>query len=850
MDQMKYLRALRARWIWIIGATVVLAVLGGVIPVPKTTDVQTNSLADAVKSSHGHYTATAVLGLPPNASTDATARLTALGFYAQSSAVQQGIITRLAFTGDPKVLAKAITIVQPTAQTNTGSVQVIGKGGTAVQAAAVANSYGDSLSAYLASLSSQNTATTLAAAQKQVTNLQNQINAIGSQISAIVGSKGTTEAVISANPQLVTLVAQRNALQASYTAAFQTLSQAQTANTTAPAIVALQRADAATAVHVGPHLSIVDRRWVRILIGLLIGFVLSALFVLLRAFFDRRLSSRAAVELACEAPVLAEIARFSVSGGMQDVAVVSAPQSRTAEAYRLLRTVIVAWAGLGHTPEGSVLSAHRVGEEAGRGGALAILAGGRGSHEGVLLPRDSGHPWRLVVLGSVCGEKSHSTVVANIAAAIAETGRTVLVVRTSGGREAFSGGGRDHGALVVHPTGVEGVRTIDLHSAGHDKQDPAEVLSALGGHADLLLVDAGPALTAHDVVSFGALSQGIVITAQFHWTPQEEAERCGQLLRRAGVPFRGIVLTDVPRKELLGSGGTSSGILPLDVRPSGVERLNFFDHGDSEDGAEPAAAASYVTTTPASPLTTLRGRGTDQPATESRSATPASTAASDGVDAHVAAMNATDVSGISSNGGAPQAGALNGASHYSVPDSVAFDEPVSDAAPAGIAPDEIAPDEIAPEEIAPADAGQPAAPRSSAGRSPLDRTRRSPLDQESTDTDTDTDPDPDTDPLGLGVGSAQTAGSGVADATSIDAAPLGAASVDTDLLGTDPLSAEHRAARRFGRSPLDAQPTNKQVVVSDDSIDLTAPAANSPRRERSFGGRRRRSPLDDDRHSS
>jgi capsular polysaccharide biosynthesis protein/Mrp family chromosome partitioning ATPase len=839
VDQMKYLRALRARWIWIIGATVVLAVIGGVIPVPKTTDAQTNSLADATKTSHGHYTATAVLGLPPNASTNAAARLTALGFYAQSSAVQQGIIKRLAFTGDPKVLAKAITIVQPsTAQTNTGSVQVIGKGGTPAQAAAVANAYGDSLSAYLASLSSQNTATTLAAAQKQVTNLQNQINAIGSQISAIAGSRGTTEAVIAANPQLVTLIAQRNALQASYTSAFQTLSQAQTANTNAPAIVALQRADPATAVHVGPRLSAIDRRWVRIVIGLLIGFVLSVLFVLLRAFFDRRLSSRAAVELACEAPVLAEIARFSVSGGMQDVAVVSAPQSRTAEAYRLLRTVVVAWTGLGPNPQGAAMSPHRA-DDTGRGGALAILAGGRGSHDGVLLPRDSGHPWRLVVLGSVCGEKSHPTVVANIAAAIAETGRTVLVVRTSGGREAFSGGGRDHGALVVHPTGVEGVRTIDLHSAGHDKQDPSDVLTALGGHADLLLVDAGPALTAHDVVSFGALSQGIVITAQFHSTPQEEAERCGQLLRRAGVPFRGVVFTDVPRKELLGGGASAAGNLPLDVRPSGVERLSLFEDGDAAASSPRRATASpYATATPASPLTALRGKASDQPIADSRAA-----AASNGVDTYA------EANGVASNGVASHAGSLNGTGSYPAPDRAASDRTAL-ADPAW--DDAVVDDRDAEPAVGEPVAGEPAvsapdvvpdapAARASVGRSPLDRTspKRSPLDQDARAAD----------PVGVDASTAKSSGPDAGDTSLKEAVAAGAGSADTDLLGTDPLSAEHRAARRFGRSPLDTPPAADKIVVSEDAIDLTkAPAG--PRKERSFGGRRRRSPLDDDRPSS
>jgi capsular exopolysaccharide synthesis family protein len=253
-------------------------------------------------------------------------------------------------------------------------------------------------------------------------------------------------------------------------------------------------------------------------VGLLVGVV--GAFALDR--LDSRIRSKGRAEEAFGAPVVAEVPPIPKSSQGQ-LLTRTQPSAPFVEAYRGLRTYVALWA-----PE--------TGE-------------------------DDGH--RVIVVTSPGAGEGKTTTVAHLAAMLAEIGRSVVVVSADLRRPRLhqyfdrpeSPGLVDVLAATPGPpafgdldqaTSVRGVRLVQ---SGRPVENPApllehagDLLRAVRGRADFVLVDSPPLLMANDAVELARHADGVLLVARAGGTPIEAAEGSAELLKRLEIPVVGAVL--------------------------------------------------------------------------------------------------------------------------------------------------------------------------------------------------------------------------------------------------------------------------------------------------------------------
>jgi capsular exopolysaccharide synthesis family protein len=196
----------------------------------------------------------------------------------------------------------------------------------------------------------------------------------------------------------------------------------------------------------------------------------------------------------------------------------------------------------------------------------------------------------LLVTGARPGDGATTTAV-NYAVALAQTGRSVLIIdcnlRAPSAHRAFGIGGyagladllASGGAVFdqfVRPTGVEG---LSLLPAGEAPENPAElleserfdrVLAEARRRFTAVVLDAPALLDTTDATLVAARADGAVLVLRCDATPRGDASAAAESLRRAGVNVVGAVLNRDPAAA--GSGLALPRIvgakpLPAEVRP-------------------------------------------------------------------------------------------------------------------------------------------------------------------------------------------------------------------------------------------------------------------------------------------
>ncbi len=251
-------------------------------------------------------------------------------------------------------------------------------------------------------------------------------------------------------------------------------------------------------------------------------------------------------------PVLAEIPKLPW-GKRRRAALLSAeqPASGTAEAYRVLRS------------------------------AVLLL---RPSIESAQTGRPRKQETRVALVTSARAGEGKTTTVANLAIALAETGRRVLVLSLDfrnprlheylgvkngdGLSEVLESGNHRHLAGVVADTAHAGVR---IATSGGVERSPGALLASAGrlitqarGLADVVLVDTPPLLVASDAVDLAQHADAVLLVGRLNRTTRTVAEAARRVVSRLGVPALGVVLVGVPPQHPI------EGYL---MRPSQAERL-------------------------------------------------------------------------------------------------------------------------------------------------------------------------------------------------------------------------------------------------------------------------------------
>lgn len=256
------------------------------------------------------------------------------------------------------------------------------------------------------------------------------------------------------------------------------------------------------------------------LAGLALGLVLAAAVLPGR---DGRLHDRRALERAYARPVLAELPRIAGRERyVGHVAFLTRPTGTVAEAYRILRC--------------AVLNRGRVADSAPR--VIAVTSPTRGD--------------------------GRSSVARNLAAALAESGRRVLLVDCDFGHPtAHFGVGIQPGtglsdllaapdpgarlAELVQPTETPGVRVLSIGTRGG--REPGQLAVALPQvlavgrrMVDVIVLDCEPLECAGDVLDVLDAADAALIVARSGRTTRRSAMRAADLLERCGIHVAGVVV--------------------------------------------------------------------------------------------------------------------------------------------------------------------------------------------------------------------------------------------------------------------------------------------------------------------
>ncbi|HLG91670.1 MAG TPA: hypothetical protein VKY15_01670, partial [Acidimicrobiales bacterium] len=513
MEPVSYSAMLSRRWPLVAALALVGAVVGAVLP-PSSPSAQPEKTYRAVTLlGLGSANATAGSSASPGSGLSPSQVVA----FSANQALYEQTAKALHTKASPPALAKQVKVRQ---RPNSEVISVSAVQPSAQAAASLANTFASALRSYVEFLAGQQRKAALDAANQKVASLAAQLEAVNAQIDSIQQSSPKPAGQARHDPQLELLQAQAQALGSSYGAA---VSQAQSlaqAPPPQPGLFVLQEADPRQAVETDQAPPLLDRRPVRAGAGLVLGALAGTLAGLVLEGRDRRVRTRERAAAASGLAVLSEVPLGRKDLAHPQLFVVSQPESPAAEAFRMLHT--------------------------------QLMASGRSAGD------EGPPPVQALMVVSPGEEATRPVVVANLAAALAESGRHVLVVTTAGLRGGpHPRGGPPEGiqAPKLDPaeldelagsSQVPGVRTLAL---GHVLDGPGQ-LATLGPAvlatgrelADVVLVDAPPLLLAHDAEALAPGVDRVVVVAEATTTTCDQLGRAAELLGRVGAQVAGVVL--------------------------------------------------------------------------------------------------------------------------------------------------------------------------------------------------------------------------------------------------------------------------------------------------------------------
>lgn len=418
----------------------------------------------------------------------------------------------------PDVQPANAEAVTASVDSEVGSLTVTATDLDRARAGVIADAYAAATIQFVTVATSQSHEGALAAAEAELTGIKQSIAALQDQLSD--------------EPEDEVLRAQLQAEVTRYGVVFQQVQDLIGADAPTPPLQVLGTAQIAP-LETGGISPPTDRRARALLAGAL-GIVLGLGVALAVERFDTRLRGRDEAEEAFDLPVLAEIPKISRRARADHALLTAAqPNNAAAEAFRSLRS------------------------------AITLVAQSKRTRSGAAAARTAQQPPQVLIVTGAQGDEGKSTTVVNLATALAETGRSVLVIDCDFRKpeahlffdmppglgladlaEADLSGSIDQ---VIRPTAVPGVQLV---TSGSPVSHPAGVLARLSGiiaeardRADIVLIDSSPLLVTSEALDVLQHADAALIVCRVGRTRYEQATRARKLLLRAEVPVLGLVLT-------------------------------------------------------------------------------------------------------------------------------------------------------------------------------------------------------------------------------------------------------------------------------------------------------------------
>jgi capsular exopolysaccharide synthesis family protein len=276
-----------------------------------------------------------------------------------------------------------------------------------------------------------------------------------------------------------------------------------------------------------PTLPVSPKTLLNVILGALVGLLLGSVAALTRARLDRTVKKVEEASKFAAAPVIGVVLRHP---GLESGHVVdSARMARVAEDYRHLRA------------------------------NLQFL--------------DVDEPPKVIMVSSALPGEGKTTVVINLALALAEGGRKVTVVEADLRRPKITrylglvGGvgltnvlaGAADVSDVTQYYGDDGLAVI---AAGPTPPNPSELVASasmadllgkLRASNDFVLIDAPPILPVADSTGLAVIVDGVLLTVRYGTTRTEQLEQAAATVTRVGARTLGVILNIVPPKAEVAS---------------------------------------------------------------------------------------------------------------------------------------------------------------------------------------------------------------------------------------------------------------------------------------------------------
>jgi capsular exopolysaccharide synthesis family protein len=568
MDLHEYLRLVRRRW-KLLAACVLVAGAAAFITTPAEPE------GDQIR-----YRATHQLLRDSSAATPQS--LATVSLFVRTGEVPVRVAERIGFTRNPALLASTVKL-DPDEQVGTLDITVTGS--SREQAAERANLFAEETLAYLGEQATSTQQDAVARVNEQLTTLQIDIDALDEEIA-----DAQAEGEVAARQQ-----AERDSKLRQYGAALDQQQQVLNQPPPSAGYVTLQPALPELARVDGGGFAAPTSRPARTAIAVLVGFALGLAVVLLAERLDTRIHDVTDAAGAFGLPVIAEVPDLE-TGKQPTVVSTLDPLSAAAEAYRSVRASLLL------TP-------------------TTVLGTGPA--------RPAPATPEVVLITSAAPGDGKTTTAANLAATMAESGRSVLILgcdfrrpeihryfgvaAAPGIADVLTGSATRRLEEIARPTttpGVwvapsgEGLRNLgDLAAGGRDLVAEARAL------ADVVIIDTAPLLATNDAAELIPSCDSVVLVARIGKTTVDGAHRTRDLLERLGASVAGVVAIGVPAANNTYAKYYTSTATP-EPRSSTVPTLRRTIRSDKlTDRIGPWRGSSSVPTTGGSGLAELDEAG-------------------------------------------------------------------------------------------------------------------------------------------------------------------------------------------------------------------------------------------------
>ena len=517
MEPNEYLRALVRRW-----PIIAIAACIGAAFAFFTTEAEPEPIRNT-------YSATHTLLVSTDSSSQfgqqavGTITFAQVPIFATRGEVPSRAAEQLAYDGNPASLASQVTVEAD--QTN-GTVSITTEQDDPESAVLIADAFADQVVRYLAEEQDEIQRERESAAASIMNSLETELAALDRQLLDEIAAQQAEDPdnAQGAEGSAVTR-AERDALAVEYSTALQTYRAITAPGSSDLNLTSLERAQPVPQQTGG--FSPPRTRATRVPLGAAIGALFGIAIALLAERFDARVRDRRKAEEVFGAAVVGEIPSFNRRQRAGRLVVGPEHHDHAAEAFRSLRTSIT-----------------------------FMAAGGQ--------PLANDDHVGVVLVTSPSPAEGKTTTAANLAAAFAETGRSVVVVNAdfrrptitevlvSGPRPALPAGLAGIERLsptdFLTQTTVPGVQLLDLSplrgTPGDLTRATVRLVNDLARLVDVVVIDTPPLAVTTEALEFAPIADVMVLIGRIGRTNTGSAARAAELARFGGTQQLAIALTD------------------------------------------------------------------------------------------------------------------------------------------------------------------------------------------------------------------------------------------------------------------------------------------------------------------